>query len=75
MEKDFPEETKTNVFLEEVSKETALIQDPEAEEIENETYSSLEEYFLDCCRDGFFSDIFLEKTKILEIGLNFKTVS
>jgi len=53
MEKDFPEETKTNIFLDEIIKETPLIQDPEEEEIDNETYSSLEEYFLDCCRDGF----------------------
>ena len=49
MDKDFPEETKTNIIhdkeVNELNKE---------EEEDNETYNSLEEYFLDCCRDGFF---------------------
>ena len=48
MEKQEPEETKANIFPE---------NDPnsgmEEEDKDNEMYSSLEEYFLDCCRDGF----------------------
>lgn len=48
MDKDFPEETKTNLIHDKEPKELNEVEDED-----NETYNSLEEYFLDCCRDGF----------------------
>ena len=77
MDKDFPEETKTNLFLEKDSeKETKNINpDEEVEDNDNETYNSLEEYFLDCCRDGSFTILFFNDFKkklitIIEIRQN-----
>ena len=56
MEKQEPEETKANIFPEN-DPNSAM----EEEDKDNEMYSSLEEYFLDCCRDGFQIPIFFPK--------------
>lgn len=50
------EEIKTNIFLESQEKKPAENSIPNENEEEEETYNTLEEYFLDICRDGFFKE-------------------
>lgn len=64
------EEIKTNIFLE--SKENKPTENLISNENENEneeTYNTLEEYFLDVCRDGFsiIKIFFLNPNKIRDI--------
>jgi len=68
MEKNSPEETKTNVFLDNDPNDL----NNQEQENEDETYASLEEYFLDCCREGLPSLIMFfltSKSRLKKIGI------